>query len=172
MPPATCGRPGGGCHLALALPHSTQASLWFLLMGIWDPARARAVGCPFMGETLFPGRRCVTAWGFQVCSARRQWGSGTRLCPEGMAAAWVLSWQSPAGSTWNLVNRASCHLLVNFCSFHDKLLGDKKAGCWQKGFSKEAKGTVLSCICPAGWAGVCGDSTSAPARGPPVVLKT
>lgn len=86
--------------MALPLTHSTQASHCFLLLGTWDPTKAQAMGCPCVGETLFPGRRCVTAWGVPGVLCQEAVGISDQLCP-GVAEAWVPSRRSAAGSGWN-----------------------------------------------------------------------
>lgn len=98
---------------------------------------------PCIGETLFPGRGCITAWGLQVCSDRGQLGISAQDSPGGWLWPGCSPGRSPASPHWSLVSGAS-YLLVSSCSFHDKLLGDKKAGHNWKGCLKGAKGTALS----------------------------
>lgn len=41
-----------------------------------EPGQGQAGGVPLSGVNPFPREEVVAAWGFQVCVARRQWGSG------------------------------------------------------------------------------------------------
>lgn len=93
----------------------------------------------------------MAAWGFQVCVARRQWGSVTRLCPGGGPR------REGLGVGEREPGEQASYSLVSLCPFHDTLLRDKTAGRAGRGAWRRQRDSAVPYL-PAAWAASAGSA--------------
>lgn len=129
--PASPPRPGRprdrlGYHSALPLPGFHWGLPMVCAHGSWDSR--------LWGASPVSGRRCVTAR--VPRSADMAVHGQCPAVPEDPLRTALGGWLWAGGSPgrwptspgWSLVRGALSYLLLSFCSFYDKLLGDKRAG--------------------------------------------